>query len=86
MQTMGTDSAANGNRTKADPLDTNDQAVLGKLVSKLACNAMPRFTVEHSRKKLDADLLSSRIAAPVNQRVVNRFTTSTPMTQSFGVG
>ena len=34
MQTMGTDGAANSNRTKADPLDTNDQAVLGKLVWK----------------------------------------------------
>ena len=78
MQTMGTDGAANSNRTKADPLDTNDQAVLGKLVWKPNGLQRHTFTVEHSRKKLDADLLSSRIATPSKPNdVVNEFTTST---------
>lgn len=75
---MGTDGAANSNRTKADPLDTNDQAVLGKLVWKPNGLQRHTFTVEHSRKKLDADLLSSRIATPSKPNdVVNEFTTST---------
>lgn len=64
MQTMGTDGATNSNRTKADPLDTEDRAVLGKLVWKPNGLQRHTFTVEHSRKKLDADLLSSRIASP----------------------
>jgi len=78
MQTMGTDGAANSNRTKADPLDTKDQAVLGKLVWKPNGLQRHTFTVEHSRKKLDADLLSSRIASPSKPNdVVDEFTTST---------
>jgi len=60
MQTMGESGAANNHRTKADPLDTEDRAVLGKLVWKPDGLQRHTFTVEHSQKRLDINLLSSR--------------------------
>lgn len=77
MQTMGDNGAANNHRTKADPLDTEDRAVLGKLVWKPDGVQRHTFTVEHSQKRLDADLLSSRIATPTKPNdVVDEYTDS----------
>lgn len=77
VQTLGDNRAANSDRTAADPLDARDQAVLGKLVWKPKATQRHVFTLEHSNKKLDADLLSSRIANPTKANdVVDEYTHS----------
>ena len=65
VDNMGTNDEPNLNRTRPNPQDDRDNAVLGKIV--LRPHAMQRhvFTLEHVQKKSDVDLLSSRNPLPL---------------------
>ena len=60
LDNMGSHFAANSNRTRPDPADYNDGSVLGKVVLRPSSTQRHIFTLEHTQKKADFDLLSSR--------------------------
>lgn len=64
LDTMGTNDEPNANRTSSNPERDRDTAVLGKIV--LTPNAAQRhvFTLEHTQKRSDVDLLSSVSTKP----------------------
>ena len=62
---MGTNDEPNTNRTRPNPQDDRDNAVLGKIVLRPHATQRHVFTLEHVQKKSDVDLLSSRSPLPL---------------------
>jgi hemoglobin/transferrin/lactoferrin receptor protein len=62
---MGTNDEPNTNRTRPNPQDDRDNAVLGKIVLRPHATQRHVFTLEHVQKKSDVDLLSSRTPLPL---------------------
>ena len=60
LDNMGSNNAPNSNRTRPDPTDNQDGAVMGKLVLRPSGTQRHVFTFEHAQKKSDVNLLSSR--------------------------
>jgi len=60
LDTMGSNDAPNSTRTRPDPTDNRDASVLGKVVLRPSSTQRHIFTFEHTQKKSDIDLLSSR--------------------------
>ena len=60
LDNMGANAAANNTRTRPDPTDNRDAAVLGKIVWKPDARQRHVFTLEHTQKASDVDMLSSR--------------------------
>ena len=69
MDNMGTNDEPNTNRTRPNPQDDRDNAVLGKIVLRPHSTQRHVFTLEHVQKKSDVDLLS---AAPLPLRGTRR--------------
>lgn len=65
MDNMGTNNEPNLNRTRPNPQDDRDNAVLGKIVLRPHATQRHVFTLEHVQKKSDVDLLSSRNPLPL---------------------
>ena len=65
MDNMGTNHEPNLNRTRPNPQDDRDNAVLGKIVLRPHATQRHVFTLEHVQKKSDVDLLSSRNPLPL---------------------
>jgi hemoglobin/transferrin/lactoferrin receptor protein len=65
MDNMGTNDEPNTNRTRTNPQDDRDKAVLGKIVLRPHATQRHVFTLEHVQKKSDVDLLSSRNPLPL---------------------
>ena len=65
MDNMGTNHEPNLNRTRPNPQDDRDNAVLGKIVLRPHATQRQVFTLEHVQKKSDVDLLSSRNPLPL---------------------
>lgn len=65
MDNMGTNDEPNTNRTRPNPQDDRDKAVLGKIVLRPHATQRHVFTLEHVQKKSDVDLLSSRNPLPL---------------------
>ncbi len=65
MDNMGTNDEPNTNRTRPNPQDDRDNAVLGKIVLRPHATQRHVFTLEHVQKKSDVDLLSSRNPLPL---------------------
>jgi hemoglobin/transferrin/lactoferrin receptor protein len=65
MDNMGTNDEPNTNRTRPNPQDDRDKAVLGKIVLRPHATQRHVFTLEHVQKKSDVDLLSSRTPLPL---------------------
>ena len=65
MENMGTNNEPNLNRTRPNPQDDRDNAVLGKIVLRPHATQRHVFTLEHVQKKSDVDLLSSRNPLPL---------------------
>ncbi len=65
MDNMGTNDEPNTNRTRPNPQDDRDNAVLGKIVLRPHATQRHVFTLEHVQKKSDVDLLSSRTPLPL---------------------
>ena len=65
MDNMGTNDEPNLNRTRPNPQDDRDNAVLGKIVLRPHATQRHVFTLEHVQKKSDVDLLSSRNPLPL---------------------
>lgn len=64
MDTRGTNAEPNANRTVPNPERDRDQAVLGKLVLTPSAAQRHVLSFEHTRRKSDVDLLSSRAPVP----------------------
>ncbi len=65
VDNMGTNDEPNLNRTRPNPQDDRDNAVLGKIVLRPHSTQRHVFTLEHVQKKSDVDLLSSRNPLPL---------------------
>ncbi|HAU57727.1 MAG TPA: TonB-dependent hemoglobin/transferrin/lactoferrin family receptor [Comamonadaceae bacterium] len=65
VDSMGTNDEPNLNRTRPNPQDDRDNAVLGKIVLRPHAAQRHVFTLEHVEKKSDVDLLSSRNPLPL---------------------
>ena len=65
VDNMGTNDEPNTNRTRPNPQDDRDNAVLGKIVLRPHSTQRHVFTFEHVEKKSDVDLLSSRNPLPL---------------------
>lgn len=65
MDNMGTNHEPNLNRTRPNPQDDRDNAVLGRIVLRPHATQRHVFTLEHVQKKSDVDLLSSRNPLPL---------------------
>ncbi|MDY0107000.1 MAG: TonB-dependent hemoglobin/transferrin/lactoferrin family receptor [Giesbergeria sp.] len=65
VDNMGTNDEPNLNRTRPNPQDDRDNAVLGKIVLRPHATQRHVFTLEHVEKKSDVDLLSSRNPLPL---------------------
>lgn len=65
VDNMGTNDEPNLNRTRPNPQDDRDNAVLGKIVLRPHAAQRHVFTLEHVEKKSDVDLLSSRNPLPL---------------------
>ena len=65
MDNMGTNHEPNLNRTRPNPQDDRDNAVLGKIVLRPHATQRHVFTLEHVQKKSEVDLLSSRNPLPL---------------------
>ena len=65
VDNMGTNDEPNLNRTRPNPQDDRDNAVLGKIVLRPHATQRHVFTLEHVQKKSDVDLLSSRNPLPL---------------------
>ena len=65
VDNMGTNDEPNLNRTRPNPQDDRDNAVLGKIVLRPHAAQRHVFTLEHVGKKSDVDLLSSRNPLPL---------------------
>lgn len=81
LSNMGTNDAANGDRTTPNPQSINSEALLGKLVFRPAAGVTHRLTLEHVRKTNEVDLLSSRVKVPVALPLTYA-TLGTPATRS----
>ena len=66
MDNMGTNDEPNTNRTRPNPQNDRDNAVLGKIVLRPDSRQRHVFTLEHVQKKSDVDLLSSRAPLPLS--------------------
>lgn len=64
VETMGSNDARDNNRTQPDPMDSHDANILGKVVLRPDATQRHTFTFEHTRKKQELDLLSSRAPVP----------------------
>lgn len=67
LDTMGSNDEPNSNRTRPDPADYRDRAILGKVVLRPSSTQRHIFTFEHTQKKSDTVLLSS-LATGVSPR------------------
>ncbi len=65
VDNLGTNDEPNTNRTRPNPQDDRDNAVLGKIVLRPHSTQRHVFTFEHVEKKSDVDLLSSRNPLPL---------------------
>lgn len=65
LDNMGSNDEPNTNRTRPNPQDDRDNAVLGKIVLRPHAAQRHVFTLEHVQKKSDVDLLSSRSPLPL---------------------
>ncbi|MBS7350082.1 MAG: TonB-dependent hemoglobin/transferrin/lactoferrin family receptor [Comamonas sp.] len=73
----GDNRAANNQRTRPDPLDADDNALLAKLVFTPDGRQRHSLTLEHSQKKQDINQLSSRASKPTDRpNVVDEYTSS----------
>nr|WP_326530376.1 TonB-dependent hemoglobin/transferrin/lactoferrin family receptor [Rhodoferax sp.] len=63
---MGSNDAANVDRTTPNPQTNNNNAILGKLVLHPSGTQRHAFTLEHVHKTSEVELLSSRVKTPVN--------------------
>jgi hemoglobin/transferrin/lactoferrin receptor protein len=66
VDNMGTNDEPNTNRTRPNPQNDRDNAVLGKIVLRPDSRQRHVFTLEHVQKKSDVDLLSSRSPLPLS--------------------
>ncbi|HMN20442.1 MAG TPA: TonB-dependent hemoglobin/transferrin/lactoferrin family receptor [Ottowia sp.] len=64
IETRGTNAEPNANRTVPNPERDRDQAVLGKLVLSPSATQRHVLSFEHTRRRSDIDLLSSRAPVP----------------------
>ena len=65
LSNMGTNEAANNERTAPNPQSLNNRALLGKIVFRPTPAQRHSLTLEHVRKTSDVDLFSSRVKTPV---------------------
>lgn len=65
VDNMGTNDEPNSRRTRPNPQDDRDNAVLGKIVLRPHAAQRHVFTLEHVQKESDVDLLSSRNPLPL---------------------
>ncbi len=60
LDNMGSNAADDNRRTRPDPTDNRDAAVLGKIVWKPEARQRHVFTLEHTQKDSEVQMLSSR--------------------------
>jgi hemoglobin/transferrin/lactoferrin receptor protein len=65
IDTMGTNDAPNIDRTRPNPQQDSQEAVLGKIVFRPHPGQRHAFTAEHVRRSSDVELLSSRARLPL---------------------
>ncbi len=65
MNNMGSNDAANVDRTTPNPQTDTGNSLLGKLVLRPSTTQRHALTLEHVQKHSDVDLLSSRVKIPV---------------------
>jgi len=66
LDNMGSNDEPNTRRTRPNPQDDRDNAVLGKIVLRPHSTQRHVFTLEHVEKKSDVNLLSSRNPLPLS--------------------